>query len=69
MPKDSTNPKDSEGVSAADLDEFAKNFVAKTEYDEKVAIYDQEIEELKKLLKPCKADIAACKEELDSKVD
>ena len=69
MPKDSTNPKDSVGVSASDLDEFAKNFVAKTEYDEKVAIYDQEIEELKKLLKPCKADIAACREELDIKVD
>jgi len=46
MPKDTANPKASEGVSAADLDAFAKNFVAKTEYDEKVAIYDLEIEEL-----------------------
>ena len=69
MPKDSTNPKDSVGVSASDLEEFAKNFVAKTEYDEKVTIYDKEIEELKKLLRPCKADIAACKEGLDIKVD
>ena len=43
MPMDSTNPKDSVGVSASDLDEFAKKFVVKTEYDEKVAIYDQEI--------------------------